>query len=146
MRCLRGGIGIEQQGIHSGFELGEPFVLFLQQLQALVQFELSLLELALELLRPLLAFEFSLLDVVDGSPVERRQQAPPKRQGGDPFRSGHGLGVFGSGRGSHRRSSSLTKSGAARHRPEASTNPGDPAAGAAALKRAALNGFAMSSP
>jgi len=47
----------------------------------------------------------SLLDVVDGTPVEHRQQAPPGRQGGDIFRSGYGPGVCGSGRVCHRRSS-----------------------------------------
>jgi hypothetical protein len=75
-RCLRGGIGTEQQGIQPGFELGETIVLDLEQLQAL----LALASTQLELLRPL-------LDVVDGTPVEHRQQAPPRRQRGDPLRS-----------------------------------------------------------
>jgi len=59
-RCLRGGIGIEQQGIHSGFECGEPFVLFLQQIQALLAGE----RVQLVLLR-------SLLDVVNGLGLPR---------------------------------------------------------------------------
>ena len=79
-RCLRSRIGSEKQGMHSGFELSEPLVLFPQ----------------------LLGF---LLDVVDGSPVEHRQQAPPGRQGGDPFRPAHLAGVCRTGRGCHRRSS-----------------------------------------
>ena len=52
---------------------------------------LQLLQALLALEQPFLAFERSdpqalgfLLDVVDGSPIQRRQQAPPGRQGGDP--------------------------------------------------------------
>jgi len=78
-RSLRGGIGIEQQGIEPGFERGEPPVLDLEQPRSLP------------------ALEFSLLDVVNGSPVERRQQAPPERQGGDPLRSGQRRGGMRSG-------------------------------------------------
>ena len=47
-RCLRGGIGTEQQGIELGFERGEPFVLVLQPL-----------DLVLEQLRSPLAFFLS---------------------------------------------------------------------------------------
>ena len=82
----------EQQGIEPGFEFGEPLVLDLEQLRTLLAFE-----------HPFLALERSdlqlfgfLLDVVDGSPVEQllrrrlrlRQQAPPRLQCGDIFRSG----------------------------------------------------------
>ena len=36
-----------------------------------------------------------LLDVVDGTPVQHRQQAPPGRQGAEPFRPGHARGGNG---------------------------------------------------
>jgi len=115
-RCLRGGIGIEQQGIQPGFERGETLVL------------------DFELLR-------SLFDVVDGSPVEHRQQAPPGRQGGGPFRSGLRPGGFRTGGGGHRRSSKKMKSGAAELQREGLTSPGDPAAKGAEMERAAIEGF-----
>jgi len=87
----------EQQGIHSGFERGEPFVLFPQKLQALDPLELSLPEIVLELLSSLLALASTNLDVVCGSPVEHRQQALPGWQGGYPFQPSDMPGVCGSG-------------------------------------------------
>ena len=75
-RCLRGGIGIEQQGIEPGFELGEPLVLDLEPLRT----------------PPALALAH--LDVLNGTPVQRRQQAPPRRQGGDPLRPCERPGSF----------------------------------------------------
>jgi hypothetical protein len=72
-------------------EARDSGVALLQLLQALLALEQSFL--ALE--QPFLAFERTdpqalgfLLDVVDGSPVQHRQQALPGRQGGDIFRSG----------------------------------------------------------
>jgi len=56
--CLRGGIGIAQQGIHPGVEYGEPLVLLPQLLGFvldLLGFALDLLGFALDLLRALLA-------------------------------------------------------------------------------------------
>ena len=108
-RCLRGGIGIAQQGIHPGVETGEPLVL----LPELLCFFLDLLGFVPDLLGfdlwPPADFVYScckrfslssslssccygfaglrlrsLLDVVNGTPVEHRQQAPPGRQSGDP--------------------------------------------------------------
>ena len=64
-----------------GFDRCEPRVLFLQMLG----FFLQLLGLFPQQTR-------SLLDVVDGSPVEHRQQAPPRRQRGDIVRPAHGWG------------------------------------------------------
>ena len=84
-----------QQGINLGVEHGEPRVALLQ----LLGFFLDLLRTPLALFHPLLALERSdpqllcfLLDVVNGSPVQHRQQAPPGRQGGDPLRPSHGPG------------------------------------------------------
>jgi hypothetical protein len=54
---VAGGVCEEESALST--ELGEPLVLDLEQP------------------RPLPALEFSLLDVINGAPVERRQQAPP---------------------------------------------------------------------
>lgn len=117
--CRRGiadGGGWVRRGKELLLEALDSGVALLQQLQALLAFEQLLL--AFEQL--LLAFErfdpqplCFLLDVVDGSPVAQllrrrlrlRQQAPPRRQGGDPFRPGHGPGGCRTRRGCHRRSS-----------------------------------------
>ena len=109
--CRQGiscGGGLVRGGKELLLEARDSGVALLQQLQALLAFE----HLLLALLHPLLAgervqFELlrSLLDVVDGSPVERRQQAPPRRQGGDPLRSAQRFGGCRSGGGFHRRNS-----------------------------------------
>jgi len=110
--CRRGiadGGGWVRRGKELLLEALDSGVALLQQLQALLAFEQLLL--AFERFDPQ-PFCF-LLDVVNGSPVAQllrrrlrlRQQAPPRRQGGDPFRPGHGPGGCRTGRGCHRRSS-----------------------------------------
>ena len=100
-RGIAGGVGLVRGGKELLLEARDSVVALLQQLQAL-----------LALLHPLLAFErFDpqllgfLLDVVDGSPVDHRQQAPPRRQGGDIVRPAQRPGGCGSGGGCHCRSS-----------------------------------------
>ena len=53
--CRRGGIGTEQQGIEPGFDSGEPFVLFLQLFDIVLDQLLSLLALLLPLLEHVLS-------------------------------------------------------------------------------------------
>ena len=81
--CSRGiadGGGWVRRGKELLLEALDSGVALLQQLQALLAFEQLLL--AFERFDPQpLCF---LLDVVNGSPVAHRQQAPPRRQGGDP--------------------------------------------------------------
>jgi len=99
-RGIAGGGGLVRGGKELLLEARDSVVALLQQLQALLAFE-----------QPLLAFErfdpqplCFLLDGVNGSPVERRQQAPPMRQGGDPFRPGHQPGWCRSAGDRHGRS------------------------------------------